>query len=89
MEQLIEFTIDADGAVIDCQAEPFCVGEEIAFNVTLLYPSSINGFGRSEIYCHLMKRSGSVFSFDCSDTPIHPKIEKLEKHISNVLCKSV
>lgn len=83
MEEVIELTLDAPEGVIDCRMELQQDGEVLSYSATVLYPTMVNGFSRSEIYCHTLHFNAAQNRFLFSeDEEIHPKIRKLETQIS-------
>jgi hypothetical protein len=83
MDEPIELALESADGIIDCRVEP--VEDEAGlYSATILYPNVINGFSRSEIYCHnllLDKKTGNYF-FETNDNTLLPKIRKLEAQIS-------
>ncbi len=91
MDAIIELAIESPGGIIDCRVEPVCDDEgQQYYTATILYPNIVNGFSRSEIYCHNLSRdtkTGQYFFEDAED--IHPKIKKLEAEISKAISRAV
>jgi hypothetical protein len=84
MDSYLELTLESPYGFVDCRIEPKNEEDVNIFSVTLLYPNIVNGFSRSEIYCHDMQfepETGAYY-FEGSED-IHPKIMKLEKKISD------
>jgi hypothetical protein len=86
MDEVIELAIESPDGVIDCRIEPQMVANERFYNVTILYPNIVNGYSRSDIYCHAMRPDGETDSyfFDMLEE-IHPKIKKLEVQLSQAI----
>ena len=87
MDEIIELAIDSPEGIIDCRIEPYRNDNELSYSATILYPNTVNGFSRSEIYCHNLRRgtkNGDYF-FEAGENTIHPKIRKLETQISNAI----
>ena len=85
MDKIIELSLESAEGVIDCRLE-LQEEEGVApyYNVTILYPQVVNGYGRSEIYVHDMKaNSDGSFYFEEGDKGLHPKIKKLEARLSD------
>ena len=83
MEEVIELALESPDGIIDCRLEPQTNDGTLTYSATILYPHTVNGFSRSEIYCHTMQldaRSNS-YVFDAGEE-IHPKISKLETQLS-------
>jgi hypothetical protein len=59
------------------------------YTATILYPNTVNGFSRSEIFVYNLRQDqdGNSYSFQYGDEGIHPKIMKLEQDISDALLK--
>ncbi len=90
MEQPIELTFESAEGIIDCRLDPHQSENELSFSATILYPNTVNGFSRSEIYCHNLRRGtkqGDYF-FEHGENPLHPKIKELETRISNAIVNS-
>ena len=83
MNEPIELTFESPDGLVDCRLEPKNEEDTILFSATILYPNIVNGYSRSEIYCHDMCYQAETggYCFDANDD-IHPKILKLEKKIS-------
>ena len=87
MDEIIELAFESEEGIIDCRLEPQRNGAELSYGATILYPSIVNGFSRSEIYCHNLRRgtkTGDYF-FETGEDPIPPKIIKLETQISKAI----
>lgn len=83
MREDIELSIDTKDGVIDIRFEPD-QQDEMLYHATILYPSTIEGNSRSEIFCYDMKVAdkGGRMEFVYSDEGLHPKIAKLEDEIN-------
>ena len=83
MDNSIELTLESPDGLVDCRLEAVEEDDTTLFSATILYPNIVNGYSRSEIYCHNMRYHAETgrYSFD-ADEDIHPKIMKLEKKIS-------
>ena len=85
MHEDIELTFESPDGVIDCRLEPQTGDDDVLrYSATLLYPNVVNGFSRSEIYCHMLVPGGKngAYIFDRADEDIHPKIKKWETKIA-------
>ncbi len=81
----IELTFESDNGIVDCRVELQDGEDTQYFAATILYPEIINGFSRSEIYCHDLcwdERLRRYFLVDGGDG-IASKIQQLEDGISN------
>jgi hypothetical protein len=90
-EELIELTVDSPDGVVDCRLDLVVPEEgEEYYTATILYPNTINGFSRSEIFVYDLKRDadGDSYSFQYGDEGIHPKIMKLEGQLSEAINKA-
>ena len=87
MDEIIELTIESPEGIIDCRLEPQRNDTELFYAATILYPNMVNGFSRSEIYCHKMRRGTKTrdYYFETGEEPIHPKIKKLEPQLSKAI----
>ena len=87
MTEPIEITIDSPAGIIDCRLEPIPEADDYSMSITILYPNIINGYSRSEIYCHTMviNPTSGAYIFNPHDEDIHPKIRNLEKTIAEKL----
>jgi hypothetical protein len=88
MEEPIELSLDSPGGLIDCRIEPEVTEDgNTLYSVTILYPNMIDGFSRSEIYCHTMVQDPATHSFVFieDEKGILPKISALEPHISEAI----
>lgn len=83
MDEILELTLDTADGVADCRLEPQRNETELFYSATILYPHVVNGYSRSEIFCHDLRCVGASadYLFE-SGTDIHPKIKKLEAQIS-------
>ena len=86
MDETIELTLESPDGLVDCRLEPQRTESGLSYSVTILYPNTVNGFSRSEIYCVNMRRdkSGS-YVFEPGDDEVLPKIKKLEVQVSAVI----
>ncbi len=86
MPEPIELAIDSPEGIIDCRLDPELNEGVLSYSATILYPHTVNGFSRSEIYCHTLlqaEKSGDYF-FEPGEE-IHPKIKKLEAQLSEAI----
>ena len=82
MEDAIEFVIESPAGIIDCRLEPVLGDEELYYSATILYPGTVNGFSRSEIYCHDMRQDqAGNYRFDAAEEVL-PKIKILEAQLA-------
>ena len=82
MKEDIELSIVLKEGVIDIRLEPDDENESL-YHATILYPSTVEGNSRSEIFCYDMKtHPNGVLEFVYSDEGIHPKIARLEDEIN-------
>jgi hypothetical protein len=88
MDEIIELTLESPDGMVDCRLEPQRTGSELSYSATILYPNTVNGFSRSEIYCLNLRRgkTGSYFFEDGADEVL-PKIKKLEATVSNAITR--
>jgi hypothetical protein len=86
MDEVIELALDSRDGIIDCRLEPQRNDAGLFYAATILYPNTVNGFSRSEIYCHNMLPAAGGYSFEGED--IHPKIKKLEGQLSAAIMKA-
>ena len=91
MDESIELILESPEGTIDCRLEPHQNETELSFSVTILYPNTVNGFSRSEIYCHNLRRGTKMgdYFFERGDSEIHPKIKKLETQLSNAIVQAL
>jgi hypothetical protein len=89
MEEVIELIVESPDGIIDCRLEPVRNGGELYYSATILYPNVVNGFSRSEIYCHNMWRDSKMgnYYFETGENGVHPKIKKIEKELSAAIEK--
>ena len=86
MNETLEIAIDSVDGTIDCQLEPKRNDAGIFYAATILYPNIVNGFSRSEVYCHNMIRDAKTGNYTFDDNEdIHPKIKRLEAQISEAI----
>jgi hypothetical protein len=88
MDEILELTLESPDGIIDCRLEPQRNEDELFYNATILYPNVVNGFSRSEIFCHDLHRDTGTgdYLFEPGED-IHPKIKKLESRISAAIVK--
>ncbi len=87
MDITIELSLESPDGIIDCRLEPQRNDGTLFYNATILYPHIVNGYSRSEIYCHDIRfepETGS-YHFETGEDGIHPKIRKLEAQISDAI----
>ena len=92
MHEPLELIIASPDGIIDCRAEPVTDGDgNQYFSVTILYPQVLDGFSRSEIFCHDMRLQPETktYHFDANEADIHPKILKLEKQVSDEIINNI
>ncbi len=87
MHEDIELAIDAPTGIIDCRLEPQSTDAGMYYAATILYPNMVNGYNRSEIYCHNMHPAAEGYRFEYH-SDIHPKIKKLEAQLSAAIIKA-
>ena len=90
MDEVIELIFESPEGVIDCRLEPQRNEDELFYSATILYPNIVNGFSKSEIYCHNMRRGTKMgdYFFETGDDAIPQKIKKLEPQISKAIVNS-
>ncbi len=83
MAETIELAIDTPDGIADCRLEPNETDGGIVYSATILYPNVVNGFSRSEIYCHDMvwHEDQQTYAFNTAEE-IHPKVLKLEGQLA-------
>lgn len=80
--EVIELTLESPAGVIDCRLEPQRNENGLYYAATILYPNMVNGYNRSEIYCHDLHRDAAGnYRFD-EPGELHPKIMRLEEELS-------
>lgn len=82
MNDTIELAIESPDGIIDCQLEPQRDEDEVFYAATILYPHMVNGYSRSEIYCHNLKRNRKTGQYHFDSEDIHPKVKRLEAELS-------
>jgi len=89
MAETIELALDTADGIADCRLEPYETDGGIVYSATILYPNIVNGFSRSEIYCHDMvwNAGAKTYGFDPNDE-VHPKVMKLEGQIVAALAEA-
>ena len=87
MDEIIELTFESPEGIIDCRLEPQRNEEELSYSATILYPNTINGFSKSEIYCHNLRRGTRMgdYFFETGEDAVPPKIKRLETQISKAI----
>jgi hypothetical protein len=87
MDEVIELVFESLEGIIDCRLEPVKNGSELSYSATILYPTVVNGYSRSEIYCHNLRRGTAMgdYFFEAGEDPLHPKIKKLETELSHAI----
>lgn len=85
MDEVVEISLDSPDGIIDCRLEPQREDGVLSYSATILYPNVINGYSRSEIFCYNMVKRGSEYFFDNNEDGVHPKIQELEKQISDAI----
>jgi hypothetical protein len=91
MNEVIELAIELKDGVADCRIEPASDEEGDYFTVTILYPELVNGYSRSEIFCHdlFYDPETNTWFLDNGETGIHPKIRQLERQISDEINRNL
>ncbi len=87
MDETIELILEVPEGIIDCRLEPQRNDAELSYSATILYPNMVNGFSKSEIYCHNLRRGtnrGDYF-FEAGEDAVLPKIKKLETQLSKAI----
>src|SRR5690348_9696680 len=85
MQEPIELSLNSPHGLIDCRIELEPTDDEPQrYSVTILYPNMVNGFSKSEIFCHIMVPDPSTGSYQFldDDIGIHPKVRPLEADIA-------
>ncbi len=87
MDEVIELAFESPEGVIDCRLEPLRNEAGLYYSATILYPNTVNGFSRSEIYCHDLVRDAKTggYFFEAGENAVLPKIKKLEAAISKAI----
>lgn len=87
MDEAIELTFESPEGIVDCRLEPQRNEDELSYSATILYPNTVNGFSRSEIYVLHLRRGTKMgdYYFETGADPILPKIKKLETQISKAI----
>jgi hypothetical protein len=85
MDEVLEISIDSPAGTVDCRLEPETGEGTFFYNATILYPNVVDGFSRSEIYCHNMQQDKKNGDWHFIDDEIHPKIKGLESKISEAI----
>ncbi len=87
MDGAIELIIESPDGVVDCRLEPLRNDNELSYSATILYPNTVNGFSRSEIYCNHLRRGTKLgdYYFEAGADALPPKIKKLETQISKAI----
>ena len=91
MDETIELILESPEGVIDCRLEPLRNDAEITYSATILYPNTVNGFSRSEIYCHSLRRGTKMgdYFFETGEDAIPQKIKSLETQISKAIVNTL
>jgi hypothetical protein len=87
MHEDIELAFDAPAGIVDCRLEPQSTDAGMYYAVTILYPNMVNGYNRSEIYCHNIWSTAGGYRFE-EGGDIHPKIKLLEAQLSAAIIKA-
>jgi hypothetical protein len=87
MVEVIEAALTAPGGIADCRLEWDPDSTPPCYDATILYPTVVNGYSRSEIYCHRMVRdvAGDAWVFGTALDGIVPKIQALQQQISDAI----
>ena len=87
--EVIELAFELEDGVVDCRLDPV-EGDNQRYSATILYPQMVNGYLRSEIFCHelVYNTSNRLFEFENHDNDIHPKILKLEPKLNELIGKA-
>ncbi|MCD6012998.1 MAG: hypothetical protein K0Q79_2860 [Flavipsychrobacter sp.] len=86
MDEAIELALESADGIIDCRLEPQRNDAGLYYAATILYPNTVNGYNRSEIYCHNMLRTAVGYGFE--EGEIHPKVKRLEGQLSAAIVKA-
>jgi len=91
MDEIIELTLESADGIVDCRLEPHGNETEVSYSATILYPGTTNGYSKSEIYCHNLRRGTKMgdYYFETGESDIHPKIKKLETQLSNAIVREL
>lgn len=86
----LEISLETKEGIVDCRIEAIPDKKDF-YDITILYPFSGNGFGRSEIFCHeiFFDEKEHSFLFVNPDNELYPKIKALESLISKALINSL
>lgn len=87
MNEPIELALQSPDGIIDCRLEPQANDEGgIIYAATILYPTKVAGYTRSDIYCHNLRQDPKTgnYHFDKNEE-VHPKIKDLEPQLSNAI----
>lgn len=88
MVEVLELALESVDGIVDCRLQPVHNEEGLVYEATILYPHIVNGFSRSEIYCHDLRRmADGNYHFIEDDLPVHPKIRNLEEKISAAITR--
>ena len=85
MDEPIELTLPSPDGTIDCRLDPETQDDRQYYSATILYPHVVNGFSRSDIYCHNFHHDPTTGTYHFEEDTIHPKIKKLEVALSDAL----
>jgi len=91
MDEIIELALESQDGIIDCRLEPHRNETELSYSATILYPQVVNGYNRSEIFCHNLRRGTKMgdYFFEAGEDTLPPKIIKLETQISKAIVNSL
>jgi hypothetical protein len=82
MNETIELALESPDGIIDCRMEPQ-EDDGSSYEATILYPNTVGGNTRSDIFCHNLTRDAATGSYVFEDSSdIHPKILRLESQLS-------
>ena len=77
MQEDIELAIETAAGIIDCRLEGVRDEEdELYYSATFLYPTLVNGYARTAVYCHDLRQAGSGYTFAPGED-IHPALPPL------------
>ena len=85
--ETIELALESPDGIIDCRLEPED-NNGASYAATILYPSTVAGYSRSDIFCHTLKRDAETGSYFFEDEDMHPKIKRLERQLSDAIVKA-
>lgn len=64
MQEDIELAIETAAGIIDCRLEAVRDEDDaLYYSATFLYPTMVNGYARTAVYCHDLRQDGSGYTF--------------------------